>query len=60
MLIIEKYLFCVKPMKIYQENLSQLFKAFVKNADVRNDVLEWIGDCFSENQGKEYHFYINQ
>ncbi len=47
-------------MKIYQENLSQLFKAFVKNADVRNDVLEWIGDCFSENQGKEYHFYINQ
>jgi hypothetical protein len=39
-------------MKIYQENLSQLFKGFVKNADVRNDVLQWIGDCFSENQGK--------
>jgi hypothetical protein len=41
-------------MKIYQENLSQLFKAFLKDADVRNDVLEWIGDCFNENQGKEY------
>jgi hypothetical protein len=44
----------VKPMKIYQENLSQLFKAFLKDADVRNDVLEWIGDCFNENHGKEY------
>ncbi len=41
-------------MQTYQEHLSQLFKAFVKNADVRNDVLEWIGDCFNENQGKEY------
>ncbi len=41
-------------MKIYQENLSQLFKAFLKDADVRNDVLEWIGDCFNENHGKEY------
>jgi len=41
-------------MKIYQETLSQLFKAFVKNADVRNDVLKWIGDCFEENQGKEF------
>jgi hypothetical protein len=47
-------------MKIYQENLSELFKAFVKNADVRNDVLKWIGDCFSENQGKEYYLYISQ
>jgi hypothetical protein len=43
-------------MKTYQETLSQLFKAFVKNADVRNDVLEWIGDCFYENQGKENIF----
>ena len=41
-------------MQIYQEHLSQLFKGFVKNADVRNDVLEWIGDCFNENQGKEF------
>ncbi len=44
----------IKPMKTYQETLSQLFKAFVKNADVRNDVLEWIGDCFQENQGDEF------
>ncbi|CAF0830173.1 unnamed protein product [Rotaria sordida] len=41
-----------QPMKTYQDNLSQLFKAFVKNADARNDVLQWIGDCFDENQGK--------
>jgi hypothetical protein len=41
-------------MKIYQETLSQLFKAFVKNADARNNVLEWIGDCFEENQGKKF------
>jgi hypothetical protein len=39
-------------MKIYQENLSELFKVFVKNADVRNDVLKWIGDCLYENQGE--------
>jgi hypothetical protein len=39
-------------MKSYQEHLTQLFKSFVKNNDVRNDVLEWIGDCFDENQGK--------
>lgn len=39
-------------MKLYQEQLSQLFKNFVKNADVRNDVLKWIGDCLSENRGK--------
>jgi hypothetical protein len=39
-------------MKTYQENLSQLFKIFVKNADVRNDVLTWIGDCLNENQGE--------
>lgn len=44
--------FFFKPMEIYQENLSQLFKAFVKNADVRSDVLRWIGDCLSENQGE--------
>ena len=43
-----------QPMQIYQETLTQLFKAFVKNADVRNDVLEWIGDCFYENQGREF------
>lgn len=39
-------------MKIYQENLLQLFKGFIKNSDVRNDVLQWIGDCLHENQGK--------
>ena len=39
-------------MQIYQENLSQLFKTFVKNADVRSDVLRWIGDCLRENRGK--------
>ncbi|CAF4347486.1 unnamed protein product, partial [Adineta steineri] len=26
--------------------------AFVKNADVRSDVLQWIGDCLIENRGK--------
>ncbi|CAF1260110.1 unnamed protein product [Adineta steineri] len=41
-----------QPMKIYQDYLSRLFKVFVKNADVRNNVLQWIGDCFYENQGK--------
>ena len=44
--------FSFQPMKTYQENLSQLFLAFVKNADVRNDVLKWIGDCLIENRGK--------
>ena len=39
-------------MRIYQENLSQLFLSFVKNADVRNDVLKWIGDCLVGNRGK--------
>jgi hypothetical protein len=39
-------------MRTYQENLSQLFLAFVKNGDVRNDVLKWIGDCLNENRGK--------
>jgi hypothetical protein len=39
-------------MQTYQENLSQLFKSFVKNADVRNDVLRWIGECLVENRGK--------
>ena len=43
--------FSFQPMKTYQENLSQLFLAFVKNADVRNDVLKWIGDCLIENRG---------
>lgn len=41
-----------QPMQIYQENLSQLFKNFVKNADVRSDVLRWIGDCLVQNRGK--------
>ncbi|CAF4687908.1 unnamed protein product [Rotaria sp. Silwood1] len=41
-----------QPMKTYQDHLSQLFKACVKNADARNDVLQWIGDCFDTNQGK--------
>jgi ubiquitin conjugation factor E4 A len=41
-----------QPMQTYQENLSQLFKSFVKNADVRNDVLRWIGECLVENRGK--------
>lgn len=39
-------------MGLYQESLSNLFFAFVKNADVRNDVLQWIGDCLVENRGK--------
>lgn len=39
-------------MRTYQENLSQLFLAFVKHADVRNNVLQWIGDCLVENRGK--------
>lgn len=39
-------------MQSYQENLSQLFKTFVKNADVRSDVLQWIGDCLRENRGE--------
>ena len=43
-------------MQIYQESLSQLFKSFVKNSDVRNDVLKWIGDCFYENQGKQKYW----
>jgi hypothetical protein len=52
-LIIPMIFFCLfKPMQTYQENLSQLFKSFVKNADVRNDVLKWIGDCLNENRGK--------
>jgi hypothetical protein len=50
-IILLKIILFFKPMQIYQERLSQLFRAFVKNADVRNDVLEWIGDCFNENQG---------
>ncbi|CAF3853159.1 unnamed protein product [Rotaria sp. Silwood1] len=41
-----------QPMQTYQENLSQLFKSFVKNVDARNDVLQWIGDCLMENRGK--------
>ncbi|UJR37169.1 hypothetical protein I4U23_029878 [Adineta vaga] len=41
-----------QPIKIYQENLTLLFKAIVKNADVRNYVLQWIGDCLYENQEK--------
>ncbi|CAF0773012.1 unnamed protein product [Adineta steineri] len=41
-----------QPLRTYQENLSQLFLAFVKNADVRSDVLQWIGDCLIENRGK--------
>lgn len=40
-------------MQIYQQALSELFKAFVKNAEVRSDVLEWIGDCLYENQGED-------
>ncbi|CAF4985445.1 unnamed protein product, partial [Rotaria magnacalcarata] len=40
------------PMRAYQQNLSSLFLAFVKNADVRNDILKWIGDCLVENRGK--------
>jgi hypothetical protein len=39
-------------MQTYQETLSQLFKVFVKNADVRNDVLQWIGDCLHGNRGQ--------
>ena len=35
----------------YQEYLSQLFRAFVKSADARNDVLKWIGDCLFQNRG---------
>jgi hypothetical protein len=42
----------VKPMRTYQNNLSQLFLAFVKSADVRNDVLKWCGDCLADNRGK--------
>jgi len=42
-------------MQTYQENLSQLFKSFVKNADVRNDVLKWIGDCLIDNRGKRIY-----
>ncbi|CAF3669246.1 unnamed protein product [Rotaria socialis] len=41
-----------QPMRAYQQNLSSLFLAFVKNADVRNDILKWIGDCLVENRGK--------
>ena len=40
-------------MQMYQEALSKLFKAFVTNANVRNDVLQWIGDCLCQNQGRE-------
>lgn len=39
-------------MQTYQNALLQLFKAFIKNADARNDVLQWIGDCYDQNQGK--------
>ena len=38
-------------MRTYQDHLSQLFLAFVKNATVRNDVLKWLGDCLMENRG---------
>jgi hypothetical protein len=38
-------------MQIYQESLSQLFLAFVKNVTVRHDVLHWLGDCLVENRG---------
>ncbi|CAF0967414.1 unnamed protein product [Rotaria sp. Silwood1] len=41
-----------QPMRTYQQNLSDLFLAFVKNGDVRNDILKWIGDCLVENRGK--------
>ncbi len=46
--------FLFKPMRTYQEKLSQLFKSFVKHTDVRNDVLQWIGDCLTNNRGKEF------
>ncbi|CAF0925407.1 unnamed protein product [Adineta ricciae] len=45
-----------QPLRKYQEYLTQLFKAFVRNADVRNDVLQWIGDCFHENQEKNKEY----
>ncbi|CAF0807326.1 unnamed protein product [Adineta ricciae] len=41
-----------EPMRRYQEYLSQVFRAFVKSADARNDVLKWIGDCLFQNRGK--------
>ena len=50
--------FYFKPMQIYQQNLSKLFLAFVKNADVRHDVLKWIGDCLVENQGQQYISFV--
>jgi hypothetical protein len=42
-------------MRTYQEKLSQLFKSFVKHTDVRNDVLQWIGDCLTDNRGKRIY-----
>ena len=42
----------LKPMRTYQDSLSSLFLAFVRNADVRTDVLKWIGDCLMENRGR--------
>ncbi|CAF0975154.1 unnamed protein product [Didymodactylos carnosus] len=41
-------------MSLYQNSLSQLFLLFVKNADVRNDVLKWIGDCLLENRNTPF------
>lgn len=40
-------------MRTYQEHLSELFYAFVKNANARNEVLKWIGDCLMENRGEQ-------
>jgi hypothetical protein len=48
-----------KPMRAYQQNLSSLFLAFVKNADVRNDILKWIGDCLVENRGNIIYLINN-
>ncbi|UJR09047.1 hypothetical protein I4U23_013295 [Adineta vaga] len=41
-----------QPMRAYQEYLSQMFLAFVKGAEARNDVLQWMGDCLVQNRGK--------
>ncbi|CAM4797139.1 unnamed protein product [Rotaria magnacalcarata] len=46
-------------MKTYQDTLTQLFKMFIKNADARSDVLQWIGDCFDENHEKSKKWSSN-
>lgn len=50
-------------MRVYQDSLTNLFRIFVKDANARNDVLKWIGDCFDENYGRKLivnDFYKNQ